>query len=103
MDRRFDLGFAGTQAKIYLTVLNLLDTRNVIAVYRATGLASNDGFLGTAGGAGFVNSLSDPTGAAFNYQAYAEGPVNVGGNQSSGGAYFYGQPRQVRLGVLLNF
>ncbi len=103
VDRRFDLGFAGTQAKIYLTVLNLLDTQNVLAVYRATGLAGYDAYLNTPGGAGFVNSLSDPRGAEFNYLAFAEGPVNVGGNQTSGGAYFYGQPRQVRLGVLLNF
>ncbi len=103
VDRRFNLGFAGTQAKVYLTVLNLLDTQNVLAVYRATGLADYDAYLDTPGGSSFLTSFVEPEGAEFNYLAYSGGPVNIGGNQSSGNSLFYGQPRQIRLGVLLNF
>jgi hypothetical protein len=103
IDRSFELGFAGTQLKAYLWVQNLLDTENVVAVYRATGAAGTDGFLQTAAGVAYVNQFINPESAAFNYNAYAGGPVVVGPNQTSTGTYFYGAPRQVRLGLLLNF
>ena len=103
VDRSFDLGFAGTRAKVYLTVLNLLDSENVLAVYRATGLSDYDAYLTTPGGLSYLNSQPDRDAAMFNYSAYVAGPVNNGGSQSSGGGLFYAPPRRVRLGVLLNF
>ncbi len=102
LDRRFDLGFAGSKMQIYLLVLNVLDTQNVYAVYRETGQVDNQGFFNGALGAQRLNAYADPAGTLFNYQAYTGGPVNVGGNQSSGGG-FYGSPRRIRLGALFTF
>lgn len=102
IDRSFNL-FGQTSAKLYFWIQNLLDTRNVLAVYRATGLADQDGFLSSAAGQAFLNGAPDPDGTAFNYNAYVSGPVNNGGNQSSGGGLFYGAPRRVRVGLLFDF
>jgi len=103
IDRAFDLGLGNARLKAYLWVQNLLDTENVIAVYRATGLPDQDGYLLTQGGQSFLNNSPDPEGLAFNYNAYISGPVNIGGSQSSGGGFFYGPPRRIRLGFLLDF
>lgn len=103
VDRSFDLGFAGSRLKAYVWVQNLLDTENIVAVYRASGLADNDGWLMTSDGQNFVNSQASPESAVFNYSAYVGGPVNIGGQQTSGGGFFYGPPRRIRLGLLLDF
>ena len=103
LDRRFNLGFTESSTmQVYLLVLNLLDTENVFAVYRETGQADNQGFFNGALGAQRLSNFQNPESAQFNYQAYTAGPVNVGGNQSSGGS-FYGPPRRVRLGALFTF
>lgn len=103
LDRGFDLGFGDARLKAFLWVQNLLDTENVVAVYRATGLPDEDGYLSTSGGLSWLESAQFVPGREFNYRAYTTGPVNVGGQQSSGGGFFYGPPRRVRLGLLLNF
>jgi outer membrane receptor protein involved in Fe transport len=103
IDRGFDLGLGNARLKAYLWVQNLLDTENVIAVYRATALPDQDGFLLTQGGATYLGTAPDPDGRAFHYSSYISGPVNIGGSQSSGGGFFYGPPRRVRLGFLLDF
>ncbi len=103
IDRGFDLGFGGARLKAYLWVQNLLDTENIVAVYRATGLADQDGFLFTPGGTTYLNNAPFSDGRFFNYDAYISGPVNIGGSQSSGGGFFYGPPRRIRLGFLLDF
>jgi len=99
IDRAFNLGFSDSQLRAYLSVINLLDTQNVLAVYRGTGLPNEDGFASTVNG----QSQLSTDGRLFNYQAYMGGPVNVGGNQSSGAGRFYGSPRQIRLGFLFDF
>ena len=103
LDRSFDLGFAGSSLKAYLWVQNLFDTDNVLAVYRATGLANTDSYLETPGGESFLENALDPNGAAFNYSTFVASPVNVGGFHTSSGGLMYGQPRQIRLGLLFNF
>ncbi|MEM1043572.1 MAG: TonB-dependent receptor [Bacteroidota bacterium] len=103
IDRGFNLGFGGARLKAYLWIQNLLDSENIVAVYRATGLADQDGFLFTPGGATYLNNAPFSDSRFFNYSAYTGGPVNVGGQQSSGGGFFYGPPRRVRLGFLLDF
>ena len=102
IDRTFNL-FGQTSAKLYFWVQNVLDTRNVLAVYRATGLPDQDGYLASPEGRGFLNSAPDAAGTAFNYAAYVSGPVNNGGTQSSGGGLFYGGPRRIRVGLLVDF
>ncbi len=99
LDRSFNLGFQESTLQAYLLVQNLLDTRNVLAVYRGTGLADQDGYASTVGGQSQLNT----PGRLFNYQSYIGGPINVGGQQSSGAPLFYSQPRQIRLGLLLSF
>ena len=104
LDRSFDLGFASSSFKAYLWIQNVLDTQNVIAVYRATGQPDEDGYLQTQpAGPQYLDTEELQAGYAFNYNAFAGGPVNVGGNQSSNGSFFYGLPRRVRLGFLFNF
>ncbi|HEX9951394.1 MAG TPA: carboxypeptidase-like regulatory domain-containing protein [Rubricoccaceae bacterium] len=99
IDRAFNLGFSDSRLRAYLQVQNLLDTRNRLAVYRATGQSDEDGFASTETGQTLLNT----PGRLFNYQAYTGGPVNVGGQQSSGAGSFYSAPRQIRLGVLFDF
>ena len=104
VDRSFNLGFAGTSLKAYLWVQNVLDTQNVIAVYRATGLPDEDGYLELDQGVNYLDTTEGSAeGFAFNYGAYSGGPVNLSGAQASGGGFFYGLPRRVRLGLLFNF
>ena len=87
VDRSFDLGFADSRLKAYVWVQNLLDTENIVAVYRATGLATTDGWLSTAAGRDFVNNAVSSDGALFNYGSYVGGPVNIGAQQSSNGGF----------------
>ncbi len=98
VDRAFNLGFSDSRVRAYVSVINLLDTQNVLAVYRSTGLVNEDGFANTVNG----RTALDTPGRLFSYQSYIGGPVNVGGQQTSGGA-FYGSPRQIRLGLLFDF
>ncbi|MDX1408794.1 MAG: hypothetical protein R3330_11690, partial [Saprospiraceae bacterium] len=102
VDRSFNLA-GRANAKLYLWVQNLLDTENPLAVYRVTGLPDEDGYLLTPGGQQYLAGGIDPAGREFHYTTYVSGPVNNGGNQSSAGAFFYGLPRRVRLGLLLDF
>ena len=101
LDRRFQVGNASLTA--YLIVLNLLDTQNVLAVFRATGLPNTDGYLMTDGGRGYLATQPDPASAAFLYNTYIGGPVNVGSRHTSASSLMYSRPRQFRLGFSLNF
>ena len=101
LDRRFQVGTASLTA--YLIVLNLLDTENVLAVFRSTGLPNTDGYLMTDGGRGYLATQPDPASAAFLYNAYIGGPVNVGSRHTSQSSLMYSRPRQIRLGFALNF
>jgi len=88
VDRKFSVGSRSTLSA-FVWVQNLLDTKNVQGVYRATGLPSDDGFLSTAGGQQFLGS-SVPV-AATLYQHRNRGLGN------------YGIPRLTRIGVRLDF
>ncbi|HMB89433.1 MAG TPA: TonB-dependent receptor [Rhodothermales bacterium] len=87
VDRAFPLT-GDTRLTAYLWVQNLLDSDNVINVYRFTGLPDDDGYLASPGG-----QADYPAGtpANFYYDTRLESPFN------------YGIPRQIRLGVRLNF
>ena len=103
VDRSFDLGFAGSRLKAYVWIQNLLDTRNTLAVYRATGQAGYDGYLDTVAGQGELNGAVERDALEFAYNTYINSPVNVGGQQSSSAGLFYSPPRRVRLGFLFDF
>jgi len=104
IDLRVDRDIAvGARAKLnlFLNVQNLLNARNVLGVYRNTGLANTDGFLdGTAGQQAAANSV-DAASYIFHYN-YATSSPNGLGNAFSG-ARAIGAPRLTRLGLRLNF
>ncbi len=77
---------------IYLQVLNLFNTRNILGVYNYTGNPDDDGYLASAQGQLYVNN-NPSTAASFTdqYNIYINNPNN------------YGKPRTIRIGVLLDF
>ncbi len=76
---------------VYLEVLNVFNTKNILSVYRATGNASDDGYLAAAE---FQAGIQAQTNEQAFRDLYAI-RVNNPGN--------YSQPRQIRLGVILGF
>lgn len=77
---------------IYLQVLNLLNTRNVLNVYNYTGNSEDDGYLSSAQGQLMLNSNPTKTASITDqYNIFINNPNN------------YGRPRTIRIGVLLDF
>ncbi|MCF8424515.1 MAG: carboxypeptidase regulatory-like domain-containing protein [Bacteroidia bacterium] len=77
---------------IYLQVLNLLNSKNILNVYNYTGNADDDGYLSSTQGQLSVNSNPDVA-ASFTdqYTIFINNPNN------------YSRPRTIRIGVLLDF
>ncbi|MCB9361115.1 MAG: carboxypeptidase regulatory-like domain-containing protein [Flavobacteriales bacterium] len=76
---------------VYLQILNVLDTKNILNVYSATGNADDDGFLAAAEWQGLINNNLDVAAYRDLYSAKVADPSN------------YSLPRRFRLGVQLNF
>jgi outer membrane receptor protein involved in Fe transport len=76
---------------IYLQVLNLLNTQNVLGVYAATGVPDDDGYLAAAEWQSEIENQTDPTSYRTLYALAIDSPFN------------YSSPRQIRIGVALNF
>jgi len=99
VDKSFSLakfGKEGTKKRplegnVYLRISNLLDTRNIIGVYRYTGSATDDGYLNTSDG---QNQL----GAAFD-QVAAENSYNWALTNIDN----FSLPRRIRLGARFDF
>jgi len=85
--------FPGFSFELYVNVLNLLNTKQVIMVYPMTGTPFDDGWL--------KNPLSDPFKAIPNYEAFyrAINLQNRWGIMAAGWGDVYGAPRQFRVGV----
>lgn len=102
VSKTFYLG--GIDLSIYVNILNLLNTKQILNVYPNTGTAQDDGWLGSPFAASYE---AIPNYAAFyrainlqNRWAYAVATVNdVLG--SPVGNDLFGSPRQVRLGMKL--
>ncbi len=90
LDRDIYFG-KSTFVNVYLQVLNVLDARNIMNVYGATGNADDDGYLSSAEYQAEINQQLDPQSYRELYQVY----INKPGNYSS--------PRMIRLGLSLNF
>ncbi len=87
----------GLFANVYLRVENVLDTRNIIGVYSASGSAYDDGYLATAEGASSVKTLidSDRQDDVDNYLlSYQWGVLN---------SDFFTLPRRIYLGATVQF
>ena len=76
---------------VYLQVLNVLNSKNVMAVYRYTGNADDDGFLTAAEFQNQIESQNDSQSFRDLYTLRVNNPYN------------YSLPRRIRLGVVVNF
>ncbi|MEO5905415.1 MAG: outer membrane beta-barrel protein, partial [Saprospiraceae bacterium] len=100
-DKSFRLGAVESPnslfMNVYVRVENLLDTRNIVGVYSASGSAYDDGFLETPSGASSVQTLidsgreDDVDNYLFSYQM---GELNSG---------FFTAPRRIYLGASVQF
>ncbi len=80
----FDLG----EINVYLWIENVLNKKNVLAVYSGTGLPNNDGWFTTPKGQTWAADNGPGAVALYNY--LQNDPAN------------YGTPRTIRLGVQFN-
>ena len=87
--RGFDIPNSNAQVSVFLWVQNLFDSDNINNVWRFTGLADNDGFLATPGGASFLAQRE-----AFASDLY---------DHRNRDHFRVGIPRITRLGIRLNF
>ena len=76
---------------VYVQVLNLLNTKNVLRVYRYTGSASDDGYLTSPIYQTNINSQTYVPSYLDLYSVKANNPSN------------YSVPRRIRIGVELSF
>ena len=77
--------------QIYCLVQNVLNASNVVGVYRATGNASDDGYLNAATSQAQISNQVDPIAFADLYTAKVNDPNN------------FARPRIIRIGAILNF
>ncbi len=85
LDKRVE--FLKTKLTFYAWIINLLNSKNVQDVYKQTGLPDDTGYLGTPAGQAYWQNL-DETGKSL----YKMREIDYN---------YYGQPRQIRLGVML--
>ncbi|MBO7287604.1 MAG: hypothetical protein J6U85_05160, partial [Bacteroidales bacterium] len=76
---------------VYFQILNLLNSKNIMGVYNATGNPDDDGYLSAPEWQREINTQRDPVAFRDLYQLYVNSPYN------------YSQPRQIRFGVIFNF
>ncbi|MFW6019112.1 MAG: TonB-dependent receptor domain-containing protein [Bacteroidales bacterium] len=76
---------------VYLQVLNVLNSQNVLNVYNATGNPDDDGFLTAPEFQQQIQSQNDPESFRELYSLRMNDPYN------------YSRPRRIRLGVSFNF
>jgi outer membrane receptor for ferrienterochelin and colicin len=103
IDKTFSL-FEALNATISLTVINLLDATNVENVFLRTGSTDDDGYLSDpALGGQLVNTYGPQYEAIYKainidyYELYQSAPF------LGTVPFFYGPPRQVRLGLRLEY
>ena len=76
---------------VYLQVLNILNSQNIMSVYAATGNPDDDGYLAAAEYQSQINSQLDPQAYIDMYSIRVNSPYN------------YSSPRMIRIGLGLNF
>jgi outer membrane receptor protein involved in Fe transport len=100
-DKSFSIAKEGSQHPLfvnaYIRVENLLDTRNIIEVYKASGSAYDDGFLATQDGQSVIQQLVDsnrPEDVDNFLLSYQWGLLHPD---------FFTLPRRIYLGAQLQF
>ncbi|PCH93047.1 MAG: hypothetical protein COB85_07580 [Bacteroidetes bacterium] len=100
MDARIDKLFAlkwGKENKktgslmVYFQILNVLNTKNTVDVYSATGNPDDDGYLSDPASQNAIAGLNDEEAFRMMYALKVNHPGN------------YSVPRRIRLGLQLNF
>ncbi len=81
----------GQTFEVYVAVLNLFDTRNVLNVYAFTGAPDDDGWLASPQGQTSIAFRADAQSYADLYNVAVNSPFN------------YTLPRRIRLGIKYNF
>ncbi len=76
---------------VYIQVLNLLNNKNIVGVYRATGNPTDDGYLADAR---FQNDIASQNSEQSFRELYTLKIANP---------FNFNLPRQTRLGLMLNF
>lgn len=89
-DEEENSGF-NSNVQVYIWVQNLFNTRNIVGLYRYTGLPDDDGWLASAEGQQATLGQTNQDSYQTLYEAKVQNPSN------------YTLPRLVRLGVVLNF
>jgi len=104
IDAKFDKNFAikygrkpdgetrrALYASAYLQIQNVLNSKNVNAVYRATGNPDDDGYLSSAAAQASIATQVSPQAYVDLYEIAVNNPGN------------YNLPRRILLGIQLNF
>ena len=76
---------------VYLQVLNILNSQNIVGVYSTTGNPDDDGYLANPKNQSTINAYADPQSFRDLYSTSVNSPYN------------YSLPRRIRLGVSFNF
>jgi len=76
---------------VYVQVQNLLDARNIISVYRATGNPDDDGYLTSSAAQNAIDAKNDAEAFRYLYSLAVNNPSN------------YSLPRMWRAGISLQF
>ena len=79
------------KTELYCVVKNLFDTKNIVAVYSATGNADDDGYLDAATSQPQIESQ-------LNYESYTDLYSLKIANPAN-----YALPRQIRVGFVMTF
>ena len=98
IDRDFDLNIGKKDGEkrpaylnVYLQVLNVLNSKNIINVYNATGNPDDDGYLSAPEWQREIQNQTDADSFRELYSLYVNSMYN------------YSSPRQVRIGMIFNF
>ena len=80
-----------SNVNVYVQIQNLLDAKNIISVYRATGNADDDGYLSSSAAQNSINAQNSPDSFRYLYSL----AVNNSNN--------YSLPRMIRAGLSFQF
>ena len=80
-----------SNVNVYVQIQNLLDARNIISVYRATGNPDDDGYLTSSAAQNAIDARNSPDAFRYLYSLAVNNPSN------------YSLPRMIRAGLSFQF
>ncbi|MCT4664735.1 MAG: carboxypeptidase regulatory-like domain-containing protein [Flavobacteriales bacterium] len=95
LSKRFTIAREGKKdigMRVYAGVQNLLNTENILSVFRATGNSNDDGWLSSPQGQDKINALGDQGNTYVDFY-----------NTRLDNPYRYSSPRTIRVGVSFEF